>query len=252
MNATLIARRSGMTDRRLVAAVGSAILMSAGASVAQPIDSKGESPYPVVVVVKIPTPWYAPKALVVSKMRDSIPQYERIDGLTFKVFSFAKGSGDFGGIYHWKDKQTAQNWFTPEWFERVKKERGNPAVVRCFDAPLTIDNTSGGTPANVNSSGVATVVEIPTPVGVSRDRLIEEFKAAAPTYQKVPGLLRKHFTIGDRGAFGGIYIWKDEASAKAWFNSSWYERVRTKYGHDAKIEWFETPILLPTRIAPTP
>ena len=239
--------------RRTTTASATAMLMlAAGLANAQTPEAPAASAHPVVVVVKVPTPWYAPKALVASKMRDTIPTYERIDGLNFKVFSMARESGDFGGIYHWLDKGAAQRWFTPQWFERVRQERGNAAVVRYFDAPLTVDNTPGGTPANTDSKGVATVVEIAVPAGVSRERLIEEFKAAAPTYQKVPGLLRKHFTISDTGAFGGIYIWRDEASARAWFSPSWYEQVRTRYGREAKMEWFDTPVLLPTRLTVTP
>jgi heme-degrading monooxygenase HmoA len=69
-----------------------------------------------------------------------------------------------------------------------------------------------------------------------------------PTYQKIPGLLRKHFTMTSN-TFGGVYVWKDEASAKAWFNTAWHERVRKTYGQDAKIEWLDTPILLPTQNA---
>jgi heme-degrading monooxygenase HmoA len=248
MFATYSSYRSSAVARTVsAAAVATGILTSVPAYAQTPNASEG-STYPVVVVVKIPTPWYAFKALVVSKMRDTIAEYERIDALTYKVFSFAKETGDFGGIYYWKDRQAAQNWFTPQWFERVKNERGNPAAVRYFEAPVTIDNTTGGTPRNAESKGVATVVEIPTPSGVSKARLIEEFKAAVPTYQKVHGLLRKHFTISDTGAFGGIYIWSDEASAKAWFSSSWHEQVRSKYGYEAKVEWFDTPILLPTRV----
>ncbi len=38
---------------------------------------------PVAVVVKVTTPWYAPRFLVTSKMRDTIPQYQAIAGLNF-------------------------------------------------------------------------------------------------------------------------------------------------------------------------
>ena len=54
---------------------------------------------PVAVVVKVPTPWYAPKFFVTSKMRDTIPQYQAIAGLNFKAFSFAKADRHYGGVY---------------------------------------------------------------------------------------------------------------------------------------------------------
>jgi heme-degrading monooxygenase HmoA len=203
---------------------------------------------PVVVIVKVPKPWYAPKAVVTSKMRDTIPEYARLNGLAFKAFSYEKQSGDFGGVYYWRDAASAQSWFNPAWFERVKKERGENAQVRYLEAPVSIDNAPGGTALNTDSTAVVTVVDITSPAGVTRERLNYEFASAVPTYQKIPGLLRKHFTVTSN-TFGGVYLWKDEASAHAWFNTAWQERVRKTYGQDAKIEWFDAPILLPTQSA---
>jgi heme-degrading monooxygenase HmoA len=126
--------------------------------------------------------------------------------------------------------------------------------VRIFEAPVSIDNTPSGTPASTDSSAVATLVEIPLPRGIGRERLLAEFNAAVPEYQKVPGLLRKHFILsqGDSttGTFGGVYLWRDEASAKAWFNTAWHQRVTQAYGQVAKIEWFDAPILLPSLDVP--
>jgi hypothetical protein len=59
---------------------------------------------PVAVVVKVPTPWYAPRFFVTRRMRDTIPRYQAIPGLSFKAFSFARADGHYGGIYLWKDE----------------------------------------------------------------------------------------------------------------------------------------------------
>jgi len=90
----------------------------------------------VVTVVQVPSPWYAPRFVIASKMRSTIAQYQQINGLAFKTYSFARDSGDFGGIYFWQDKAAAQAWFTPEWFARVQKERGSAGNVRYFEAPV--------------------------------------------------------------------------------------------------------------------
>ena len=208
---------------------------------------RADQAIPVVVIVRVPRPWYALKAVVVGKMRDTVPQYAKMPGLMFKAFSFERDSGDFGGLYFWRDRASAEAWFDPAWFERVRKERGAEAQVRIFDAPISVDNTPGGTPADNNSQAVGTLVEIPILAGVTRERLVAEFKAAVPTYQKVPGLLRKHFIVSSNGQFGGVYLWQDEASARAWFSDALHARVIKTYGQDAKIEWFDTPILLPTQ-----
>ncbi len=70
----------------------------------------------VAAVVRVPTPWYAPKAAVWSKMRDTIPQYENIAGRSFKAYSIAQADGRCGGIYLWKDLASARAWFNPAWF----------------------------------------------------------------------------------------------------------------------------------------
>ena len=225
-------------------AATAALLATATPADAQDTASSAK-PAPVVVIVRIAKPWYAPKPLVVKSMRDTIPTYARLPGLAFKAYSLEQGSGDYGGLYYWRDRSIAQAWFSTAWYDRVRKERGTKPNVRFFEAPLSLDNSPGGTPANNESASVGTLVEIPIPAGVSREQILAEFAAAAPTYQKVPGLMRKHFTIGDAGTFGGVYLWKDDASAHAWFNYAWHERVRKTYGAQARLEWFDTPILLP-------
>jgi heme-degrading monooxygenase HmoA len=227
--------------------IAALVLLATTASLAQP---GIPSPSPAVAIVRVPTPWYAPRALVVAKMRDTIPQYAQLPGLAFKAFSIERASKEFGGLYYWRDAAAAQAWFDSAWFERVKKERGVDGRVTLYDAPLSVDNTAGGLKGADPTQGVATLVLMRTPAGVSRDQIVAGFHKAGPEHRAIPGLLRKHFLIGDNGAaFGGLYLWQDEASAKAWFNTAWHERVRKAYGQDAAIDWFDTPILLPTRDA---
>jgi hypothetical protein len=227
---------------------GSATLaLAASCAIAGAADTP--SPTPVVVIVRVTKPWYAPRPLVVSRMRDTVAEYAQLPGLMFKAFSLERQSGDFGGIYFWRDQVAADGWFDPAWFERVRRERGVEPSVRRFDAPVSIDNTAGGTHADSDAKAVCTLVEIPIPAGVTRERLDADFAAAVATYRKVPGLLRKHFIVSSTGTFGGVYLWRDDASARAWFDDAWHARVIRTYGQDAKIEWFDTPILLPTRNA---
>lgn len=225
------------------------MVLAAGLALAAGSPAHAQEPSgPVVAIVRVAKPWYAPRALVASRMRDTIDQYAQLPGLLFKAYSFEQASGDFGGIYAWRDRPAAQTWFNDAWFERIRRERGVQAQVRLFDAPVSLDNTPGGAPADNDSRAVATLVEIPIPAGLPRARLEAEFATAVPAYRKVPGLLRKHFIVSDAGTFGGVYLWADEASARAWFNAAWHQRVSQTYGRDARIEWFDTPILLPTRL----
>jgi heme-degrading monooxygenase HmoA len=199
----------------------------------------------VVAIVKVPKPWYAPKSVIVSKMQATVAQYEQLPGLHYKMFTLTQLDGQFGGIYFWKDRISAQSWFNSAWHERVEKERGHKAGVRFFQAPIFVTNAL----AMPGASQVATLVTVATPAQVSPERLVAEFTAAAPVYQKVPGLLRIYFIITDDGKFGGVYLWDTQTNAQNWFNPVWHERVRKTYGSEATIEWFDTPIAIASKLA---
>jgi hypothetical protein len=201
---------------------------------------------PVVAIVKVPTPWYVPRSLVVSRMRDTVAQYEKLPGLAYKIYSISSDK-KYGGIYLWKDAASAQAWFSPAWFTRVKAERGVEGQVTYYDAPMWIDNESASV-ANTSET-VSTVVTISAPAGVSREQIIEGFRAAVPVYQKVPGLMRKYFIMTQDGKFGGIYLWANKAAAEQFYNETWKERVSKTYGAAANIEWFDAPILTPSMLA---
>ena len=199
-----------------------------------------------VVVVRIPVPRFAPKWLVRRKMKATIDLYSSIPGLEFKLFTVERDSGDFGGIYTWRDRGSATEWFNPEWFARVKRDRGSEAHVRFLEAPMSIDNVRGGTPVSVGGRHVATLVQIPIPSGVSNDLVRDGFAGAEETYRNVRGLLRKNFVIGEEGTFGGVYLWDSLASAEEWLDDRWRQRVTDTYGSPPTVEWFEVPIVLPS------
>jgi hypothetical protein len=87
---------------------------------------------------------------------------------------------------------------------------------------------------------VATVVTIATPPGITRERLNAGFKAAIPTYEEIPGLQRKYFTVNET-SFGGIYLWKDRALAEAWFTEQWRAKAKATYGSEPQLAYFEVP-----------
>lgn len=239
---------SGFWSWRAASGPAVALLASAVPAWAQTALGSGiPEKVPVAVVVKVPTPWYAPRFVVTGRMRDTIPQYQAIPGLNFKAFSFARADGHYGGIYLWKDVAAARSWFTQQWFERVERERGAPADVRVFEVVRASDNTPGGTPADPDSPAVVTIVEIAGPSGVGRERIVQDIAVLAAGDQKVPGLLRTYVVRTADGKVGGIHLWQDVASANAWFTPAWSERILQAHGQPARVEWFDTPILLPGR-----
>jgi hypothetical protein len=216
------------------------------AMAAQPGSDPANAGGSVVVVVKVPKPWYAPDALVVRKMRAALPQYQRIPGLTYKIFSIARPGGEFGGIYLWQDRTSAEAWFNPAWYRRVKTERGVDADVRMFDAPRIFDVPLAGPGAAVPSldDAVVALVTLPIPAGMSRERMLRGFDAEMAIERRAPGLLRRYAILTADGRFGGVYLWRDEAAAKQWLDAAWQRKVRALYGSEPQVEWFDAPIMM--------
>jgi hypothetical protein len=110
-------------------------------------------------------------------------------------------------------------------------------------APAFADNMSAETQ-------VATIVTIKTPPGLTRPMLDGGFKQAVPVYEKIPGLIRKYFIVnGD--SFGGMYLWKNRASADAWFNDAWRAKAKATYGSEAQLTYFDTPVQIDNSVKPT-
>jgi hypothetical protein len=162
-------------------------------------------PRAAIAVVKIKPPWYAPRWLIVRKFRQAVPQYQALDGLERKQFSFAQ-NGDYGGVYLWSRRSAAEAWFGPDWHARIKSQRGVDADVRLIDVSEGLDGP-----------GERPVFEGPMVVAITSDAL-ERYRAAA-------GLIAAY--SGD-----GLVVsaWADRASADALL-----------LGREG-VEWFDTPV----------
>jgi hypothetical protein len=99
-------------------------------------------------------------------------------------------------------------------------------------------------PAHVQATStdvpVAVLVVVKTPPGVSRARIEAGFEASVPQYKKLPGLIRKYFTVNDEG-FGGMYLWKNRAAADAWFSAAWRAKAKATYGSEPQVSYFDAP-----------
>lgn len=198
---------------------------------------------PVVTVVRVPKPWYAPKFLVASRMRDSIAEYDKLPGLNFKVYTIAQADGRYGGIYLWKDRASAQAWFNPAWFARVEKERGAPGEVRYFNVLKVTDNTPGGTPATARSEAVVALVIVPA----GGDAVARAAQLRATLAADAGGLLREYTVTGD-GTVGVVLLWRDQTAGEQGLSDAWRARARQGFGADIAVEWYDAPILLPSSL----
>ncbi|MCE3604316.1 YdhR family protein [Massilia sp. P8910] len=88
-----------------------------------------------------------------------------------------------------------------------------------------------------------TAFALPKPITHGEARSI--FLSTAPTYQDVPGLLRKHYLLSEDGATaGGVYEWNSRADAEAMYTPAWRAFVRKKYGAEPTVNYFDSPVMV--------
>lgn len=97
---------------------------------------------------------------------------------------------------------------------------------------------------------IVAVVRFPLDPPLSSADAEAAFEASAPNYQNVPGLLRKHYLLGDGGHIGGgVYLWESRAAAEALYDDAWRARLEERYGHAPTVEYYESAVTVdPDRI----
>jgi len=84
------------------------------------------------------------------------------------------------------------------------------------------------------------IVQYKLPPQMSQSACAEHFRAIAPRFRDVPGLIRKQFIYADDGWAGGIYLWETRAAAEAFYSGPWLDGIRARYGMDPQIRFFQT------------
>lgn len=85
------------------------------------------------------------------------------------------------------------------------------------------------------------IVRVPAPWWAPRWLITGRFVDAIPEYATIPGLEHKSFTHTEDGRFGGVYRWRTEADARAWFTPAWFERVRQSRGVEPEVVVLPAP-----------
>ena len=67
----------------------------------------------------------------------------------------------------------------------------------------------------------------------------------APRWQTEPDLIRKTFIYdASAGQAGAFYLWKNRTSAELAHGEAWRSRIRSNYGSEPTIRYFETPLVV--------
>ena len=87
---------------------------------------------------------------------------------------------------------------------------------------------------------ITTIVQYRLPSSIDLKACAEHFREIAPGFRTVPGLIRKQFIYAEDGWAGGVYLWKTQADAEAFYSGPWLDGIRERYGMDPQIKYFQT------------
>jgi hypothetical protein len=95
---------------------------------------------------------------------------------------------------------------------------------------------------------IVTTVTFRLPQAMTLAEITETFKATAPKYRGVPGLLRKSYWLSEDGMrAGGIYTWTSRADADRLYTAEWKAFVESKYVSPPTIEYLHSPVTVDNR-----
>jgi len=101
---------------------------------------------------------------------------------------------------------------------------------------------------------ITAIVQFKIPADATREQIIDNMQKAAPPFQGMPGLIRKTFIFDkDHGIGGGVYTWESrEAAVKVYAEGGpWRAAIRSIYGVDPEIAFFETPVIVDNTVSKT-
>lgn len=92
---------------------------------------------------------------------------------------------------------------------------------------------------------ITVVVQFKLPEPITREKARQIFLSTAPRYQDLQGLVRKYYILSQDGATaGGVYLWKSREDADRLYTQEWKSFIREKYGADALLTYFESPVVV--------
>jgi len=90
---------------------------------------------------------------------------------------------------------------------------------------------------------ITAIVQYKLPPHIDGAACAAHFRAIAPGFRDVPGLIRKEFIYAEDGCAGGVYLWQTREAAAEFYAGPWLDGIRQRYGMDPQIKLFETPCI---------
>lgn len=83
---------------------------------------------------------------------------------------------------------------------------------------------------------IITIVRFPASAKITPAEAHALIERTGPAYRQIEGLRRKWF-VSAPGEGGGVYEWRSREDAERWFTPQWFERMRSAYGAEPRIDW---------------
>ena len=90
---------------------------------------------------------------------------------------------------------------------------------------------------------IIAIVNFKLPESLSAEDVTSMYEASVPRYQNLPGLIRKHYLLGD-GVGGGVYLWNSRKEAEAFYGETWSTTIRERFGYDPTVAYYDSPITI--------
>jgi hypothetical protein len=85
------------------------------------------------------------------------------------------------------------------------------------------------------------------PKGMSRNDIINKFRASVPTWQANPNLIHKAFLFDEKSRRGGgVYLWKNIEAAKLAHGPAFKDRIDAVFGDRPDFQYFDSPVVIDT------
>lgn len=83
------------------------------------------------------------------------------------------------------------------------------------------------------------------PAGISREQVVAGMRATADAWRANTELVRKNYLYDAANSkAGGAYLWPSIEAAQRGHNAEWCARIKTMYGSEPVIRYFETPLIV--------
>lgn len=83
------------------------------------------------------------------------------------------------------------------------------------------------------------------PAGITREQVKAGMLSTAGHWRANAELVRKNYLYdAQAGKAGGAYLWPSVEAAQRGHDAAWRARIRTLYGSEPEIRYFDTPLIV--------